>query len=142
MLIPDINLLVYAYDSTSPHHLSAKTWWIEKMSGRETVGIAWLVALGFIRLWTNPKIFEYPMTMEKALGHVESWLKRPAVKMINPGARHADILFRLLRESKSSGNITMDAHLAALAVETGGEIQSSDTDFLRFPGLRWKNPLE
>jgi toxin-antitoxin system PIN domain toxin len=111
------------------------------MSGRETIGMAWIVAIGFIRLWTNPRIFDSPMTMEKAVGHVESWLARPVVQVINPGPRHADILFRLLRESKSNGKITTDAHIAALAVETGGEIHSSDTDFLRFPGLRWKNPL-
>jgi hypothetical protein len=142
MIIPDINLLVYAYDSTSPRHEGAKHWWTGCLSKPETVGVCWVVALGFIRLWTSPRIFRHPMTIERAVGHVESWLERPMVRIINPGPRHAELAFRFLRKEGKGGNLTTDAHLAALAIESNATLHTADTDFLRFPGLRWTNPLE
>jgi len=141
LIIPDINLLVYAYDSTSPLHSKAAKWWVSCLSGSTTVGLPWVVALGFIRLWTNPKVFARPMTADTAAGHVESWIERRNVRIVSPGPRHAELLFSFLRDAGRGGNLTTDAHLAALAVELGATVHTSDADFARFPGLKWKNPL-
>lgn len=141
MIIPDLNLLVYAYNSSSTQHLEARDWWNSCLSGREPVGVAWLVALGFIRLWTSPRIFANPMTADLAVSHVESWIERRVVRMLDPGPDHAKIVFRMIRESGNGGNLTMDAHLAALAVEHRGTIHTADTDFARFSGLEFSNPL-
>ncbi|MBV8841268.1 MAG: type II toxin-antitoxin system VapC family toxin [Bryobacterales bacterium] len=141
MIIPDLNLLIYAYDSTSPFHTRARDWWVSCLSGNTPVGLSWLVALGFIRLWTSPRVFANPMGVDIAAGHVESWLGRDIVRMVQPGARHAELVFGFLRELGKGGNLTTDAHLAALAVETRSVIHTTDTDFLRFPGVKWINPL-
>lgn len=142
MIIPDLNLLIYAYDSTSPHHQQASEWWISCLSGRAPVGISWIVALGFVRLWTNPGVFANPMNIDTAAAHVESWLNRRVVEVVSPGPRHAELVFGFLRTIGKGGNLTTDAHLAALAVESGGVIYTSDTDFLRFAGVKWVNPLK
>ncbi len=141
MILPDLNLLVYAYDSNSPSHAAAKSWWIGCLSGQETIGISWLVCFGFIRLWTSPRVFQNPMTVDQAATHVESWLARPMVRILNPGPRHAEIAFGLLRSEGRGGNLTTDAHLVALAMEANATLHTAGTDFLRFTGLRWKNPL-
>ena len=141
MIIPDINLLVYAYDSASPQHQKAAKWWVSCLSGRTPVGIAWVVALGFIRLWTNPRVFAHPMTADAAARHVESWIERRNVRIVNPGPRHGELLFSFLREAGRGGNLTTDAHLAAIAVELGAVVHTADTDFVRFAGVKWKNPL-
>lgn len=140
MIIPDLNLLIYAYDSASPQHVAARKWWEKCLSEREPVGIPWMVALGFIRLWTSNRIFAHPMTVDLAVSHVESWFGRRVVHMLNPGSGHATILFGLLREG-GGGNLTMDAHLAALAAEHRGVIHTNDTDFGRFMGVVHTNPL-
>ena len=141
MIVPDLNLLIYAYDSTSPQHAKAKEWWVRSLSRNETVGISWMVILGFIRIWTNPRVFANPMTVDQACAHVEKWFTRPMVKVLNPGPRHAEIVFRLLRDEGCGGNLTTDAHLAALATEFTATLHSNDSDFLRFPGLKWLNPI-
>jgi toxin-antitoxin system PIN domain toxin len=141
MILPDLNLLVYAYDSSSPSHAAAKRWWIGCLSGQETIGISWIVSFGFIRLWTSPRVFQNPMTVDQAATHVESWLARPMVRVLNPGPSHAEIAFSLLRSEGRGGNLTTDAHLAALAMEANATLHTADTDFLRFNGLKWKNPL-
>jgi toxin-antitoxin system PIN domain toxin len=142
MIVPDLNLLVYAYDSSSSMHESARQWWIGTLSGDEAVGLSWIVVFGFVRLWTNSRVFENPMTVEAATAHVESWFKRPVAKAINPGPRHMEIAFGLLRAEGKGGNLTSDAQLAALAIEAGATLHTADTDFLRFPGLKWVNPLK
>jgi toxin-antitoxin system PIN domain toxin len=141
MIIPDVNLLIYAYDSTSPWHERAANWWASCLSGTTPVGMSWVVALGFVRLWTNARVFSNPMPIDLAASHVESWLNRRVVKMINPGPRHSELVFSFLRAEGKGGNLTTDAHLAALAIEFRGTIHTADTDFLRFPGVRWLNPL-
>lgn len=141
MIIPDINLLIYAYDSTSPWHDRASKWWAGCLSGTAPVGISWVVALGFVRLWTNPRVFANPMPVGVAASHVESWLARRVVRIVNPGPRHAELLFAFLRAEGKGGNLTTDAHLAALAVESRGTLHTADPDFLRFPGVQWLNPL-
>ncbi len=142
MIIPDINLLIYAYDSTSPWHERAGKWWTSCLSGSAPVGLSWVVALGFVRLWTNSRVFANPMPVDRAIAHVESWLDRRMVRIVNPGPRHAELVFSFLRAEGKGGNLTTDAHLAALAVESRGIIHTADTDFLRFSGVQWLNPLE
>jgi uncharacterized protein len=142
VIVPDINLLIYSYDATSPYHVRAAKWWSSCLSGRTIVGIPWIVVLGFVRLATNSRVFANPMSVDVAANHVESWLRRRIVRTLEPGPRHAELLFGFLRHVGKGGNLTMDAHLAAIAVESGGVIHTSDTDFLRFSGVKWLNPLE
>ncbi len=111
------------------------------MSGTAPVGLSWIVALGFVRLWTNPRVFANPMPVDLAASHVESWLGRRIVSIVQPGPRHAALLFNFLRTEGKGGNLTTDAHLAALAVESRGIIYTADTDFVRFSGVKWRNPL-
>ena len=112
------------------------------MNDTGSVGLAWVAILGFIRIATNPKILEYPLDAGGACDRVRSWLVRPQTMLIHPGARHADILFELLDVAGAAGNLTTDAHLAALAIEHQGELHSTDADMARFPGLRWINPVD
>ena len=111
------------------------------MNGTGTVGLPWAAILGFIRIATNPKILDNPLDVSGACRRVRSWLARPQTALIHPGDRHADILFGLLDEAGSAGNLTTDAHLAALAIEHQAELHSTDADMARFRGLRWTNPL-
>lgn len=141
MLIPDINLLVYAYNADAPRHRAAKAWWEKVLSDCRPVAIPWIVCHGYIRLMTHPRVLERPLRVESALRHVRSWLEWPSVQIIEPGARHLDILDALLSEVGVAGNLTTDAILAALAIEYQCELYSNDADFDRFSGLRWVNPL-
>jgi toxin-antitoxin system PIN domain toxin len=141
MIVPDVNLLVYAYDSHSPYHKKAVVWWEDCLAGRETVGIPWLVALGFVRIWTSPRTVPNPMTVHEACENVESWMERPMVRLLSPGPRHADLVFGFLRTEGRGGNLTADAHIAALALENNATVHTADTDFLRFRGVKWVNPL-
>ncbi len=111
------------------------------MNGSGSVGLAWVAMLGFIRITTNSKILDNPIEPATACAHVRSWLDRPQSIVIHPGDRHAEILFQLLEQAGSAGNLTTDAHLAALAIEHQAELHSTDADMARFPGLRWMNPL-
>lgn len=141
MKLPDANLLLYAVDSSSPLHEPARTWLEERLSGTETVAFAWSVLLAFLRLRTNPRIYEFPLPVEEAFGLVDSWLAQPCATVIHPTDRHSGLLRELLFPLGTAGNLTTDAHLAALAIEHGAELCSADADFSRFPGLRWVNPL-
>ncbi len=141
MIIPDVNLLFHAYDSDSPRHEKARAWWEELMNDEKLVGLAWVSVLGFIRLATHRQILARPLSVEAACTRARSWLQQPQVSIIHPGSRHAEVLFELLEELGTAGNLTTDAHLAALAIEHQAELHSTDTDFARFSGLRWTNPL-
>jgi toxin-antitoxin system PIN domain toxin len=141
MIVPDVNLLIYAYDQCSGFHERAKRWWEQCLSGTEIVGVSWMAALGFLRLITNARVFENPMPVPVATEIVQSWLARPQVQVIQAGPPHAGILFRLLNDLGTAANLTTDAHLAALAIEYQAIIHTTDTDFARFPGLRYRNPL-
>jgi len=141
MIIPDINLLIYAYDAGSRFHKRAKPWWEGCLSGRETVGLPWVALLGFLRIISNPRVFLRPMPVGEAADHVKSWLERPQVQVVQPGARHGELVLGYLREFGAAGNLTTDAHLAALSVEYQATLHAADADFARFGGLRWKNPL-
>jgi hypothetical protein len=141
MILPDINLLVHAYNSESPVHAGARAWWEKVLSGTQPVALAWVTMLGFIRIMTHRRIVTNPLPATTACGHVRAWVAQPYVTVIDPGARHAEILFGLLESIGTAGNLTTDAHLAALAIEHQAELHSTDADFTRFPGLRWTNPL-
>ena len=141
MIIPDVNLLLHAHDSQSRRHRAAREWWETLMNGIGSVGLPWVAILGFIRIATHPKILDNPLDVGSACTRVRAWLSRPQTVVIHPGDRHADILFALLEAAGSAGNLTTDAHLAALAIEHQAELHSTDADMARFPGLRWKNPL-
>lgn len=141
MIIPDVNLLVYAHDATSRRHEAARDWWETLLNGTTRVGLPWNAILGFIRISTHAGILQTPLDVGGACGRVRSWIARPQTILIHPGDRHADILFGLLDAAGVAGNLTADAHLAAMAIEHRAELHSTDADMARFPGLRWKNPL-
>jgi toxin-antitoxin system PIN domain toxin len=141
VIVPDVNLLVYAYTARAPHHVAARSWWERLVSGDEPVGMPWAVSLGFLRLMTHPAVLETPMRPEQALAAVESWFERPNVQVLDPGPRHLRILRGLVEDLGLAANLTTDAHLAALAIEHGCTLVSNDADFGRFAGLRWTNPL-
>jgi toxin-antitoxin system PIN domain toxin len=140
--LPDVNLFLYAYDSRSPRHEVARDWVEETLSGTETIGLSWIVLLAFIRLSTRSPVFERPLDGDTPIELVESWLDQPCVTVIDPTERHAAVLRELLLPLGTAGNLTTDAHLAALAIEHGALLCSCDTDFSRFPGLRWLDPLQ
>jgi len=140
--LPDVNLLVYAVDESSPRHEPARAWVEDRLSGTETFALAWVVLLAFIRLTTSSRVFQSPLTAPQALDLVDSWLAQPCATVVHPTSRHAAVLRELLEPLGTAGNLTTDAHLAALAIEHGAELCSTDMDFSRFTGLRWTNPLE
>jgi toxin-antitoxin system PIN domain toxin len=139
--LPDVNLLLYAADTTSARHGPARAWLEETLSGTETVALAWLVLVGFVRIGTNATFFERPLGVEEALDLVDGWLDQPCVTLVHPTDRHTAVLRELLTPLGTAGNLTTDAHLAALAIEHGALLCSCDGDFSRFPGLRWIDPL-
>lgn len=141
MILTDVNLLLYAYDSTSPNHPRAKGWLEDRLSGVEAFGLAWAVLLAFVRLTTSPRVFASPLRVDESLELVDAWLAAPSATVVHPGSRHAVLLRQLLEPVGAGGNLTSDAHLAALALEHDAELCSADADFSRFPGLRWSNPL-
>ena len=141
MIIPDINLLVYAYNSDAPFHDVARIWWEDLLSRAPSVGLPWVVSLGFVRIMTSRAVLTDPLMPEVAIKHVISWLRRPQTNVLHPGPRHLEILSGIMSDSRVTGRMTTDAHLAALAIETQSVLHSNDNDFSRFPGLRWRNPL-
>lgn len=141
MILPDINLLVFALDRHSPHHLPAREWWNACLAGTAQVGIPWLVILGVARILGNPRIYPKPTPPEEVLDQIGNWLSLPHVHLIEPPATHLPLLRKLLKATGASGNLTSDAHLAAIAIERGFTVHSNDNDFARFPGLSWINPL-
>ena len=122
-------------------HAGARAWWESALSSTRPVGLAWVAILGFIRITTHRHVFPNPLSVTTACGHAREWLTRPYVTILHPAERHAETLFRLLESLGTGGNLTTDAHLAALAIEHQAELHSTDADFKRFPGLRWVNPL-
>lgn len=140
MRIIDANVLLYAVNERSPHHVAAKAWLDGALSGRETVAFAWVVLLAFIRLATHPRVFPNPLPPADAISIVKAWLAQPTAVVIAAGDRHPDVLEALLAELGAGGNLVNDAHLAALALEHDGEVVSFDSDFARFAEVRWSAP--
>lgn len=141
MIVPDVNLLLYAHIQAFPEHAKARAWWDALLNGKEEVGIGSPALFGFLRLATNRRLFDPPMSVEASLARVRQWLARPQVRYLLPGPRHLEIAFGLIRQLGTAGNLTTDVQLAALAIEHDGEVHSNDADFARFSQLRWTNPL-
>jgi len=141
MILLDANLLIYAVNADAPLNRKAKGWLESVLSGQETVGFPWSVLLAFLRLTTRPGLFRRPLPVHTAFDLVASWLDQPAAVIVHPGPRHLPVLRELLLPLGTGGNLTCDAHLAALAIEHRAELCSSDGDFARFSGLQWRNPL-
>lgn len=142
MILIDANVLLYAYDLSSPHHQAARGWLETTLSTPEHIGLAWMTILAFMRIGTSPRPLEYPLSVAEAVAIVAGWLKRPTVTILNPGERHWEILRALMIKGQAHGTLIMDAHLAALALEHGATLATSDRDFARFPGLRILSPLD
>lgn len=142
MNLVDANVLIYAVNSDSPHHDRARRWLEAALSGTAPVGLTWSVLLAFLRITTRRGILERPLPVGDALAYVDSWLRQPPVELIAPGPHHWAVLRTLIATSGAAGNLTSDAHLAALALEGGWSLVSTDHDFRRFAGLTFVNPLE
>lgn len=141
MKLLDANILIYAVNADAADHRAMHRWFSEALSGKETVAFAWLALLAFVRVSTKAALFAKPLSVTVALAQVEEWLSLQGTVVLDPGPRHAAILRELLEPVGTGGNLTSDAHLAAIAIEHGAELISRDTDFGRFPGLRWRDPL-
>lgn len=141
MIIPDINLLLYAVITGFPRHRGAHEWLSAALNGPDRIALTGPSIFGFLRLSTNPRVLTAPLPVDRAIGYLQAWLDRPNVDLLHPGPRHLEIAFELLTAIGTAGNLTTDVQLAAYAIEHDAEICSNDTDFGRFPGVRWVNPL-
>jgi len=141
MIVPDANLLLYAYHPRAAQHEASKRWLEAVLSGPELVRFPWSTVWAFLRISTNPKVFEQPLSITEATAAVSSWLARPNTGILDPGERHWEILRRLLEEAQCTGPLVSDAVLAALGIEHGAALYTTDRDFSRFSGLTWTNPL-
>lgn len=141
MIIPDINLLVYAYNDGATQHATAREWWEGLLRGVEHVGIAWVVSIGFIRLMSNDQVIRSPLSPSDAANRTKDWFRCPHIRPLNPGDRHLEYFHRNLAKLGSGRNLITDAHLAALAMEHDAVLHTNDSDFVRFTGLRWHNPI-
>lgn len=142
MIVPDTNLLIYAYDTTSSSHPAARGWWEKTLSGTEAVGIPWIVVLAFVRLITHPTLSEHPFTVREAETAVGEWLQCDPVRLLVPQETTLKRFFTLLEEAGLGGNLATDALIAAHAEDFGGTVYSTDRDFDRFSTVLWQNPLE
>jgi len=142
MILIDANILLYAYDPSSSHHQAARDWLEETFSAPEPVGLTWVTLLAFLRIGTSPRALENPLSVSETSALIAEWLERPMVTLLIPGERHWEILRQLMDKGQARGNLIMDAHLGALAIEHGATLATCDRDFARFPGLKFFNPLE
>lgn len=142
MILIDANLLLYAYHAGASQHGAAKQWFEGALAGEDPVGLAWSTILAFLRIGTNPRVFERPYSIADATGIVTNWLEHPAVALVRPGERFWPILRELLVDARAEAAMVTDAALAALAVEHGAVLCSTDRDFRRFTKLKLLNPLE
>ncbi len=141
MILVDVNLLIYATSERMPQYPAAKAWFSEQLNGSARVGLPWSSLLGYVRIVTNPRAFSTALRIPDAWGQIRSWLDCDVVWIPSPTERHADILGDLVALPGVHGELVPDAHLAALAIEHGLTLCSTDGDFARFPGLKWMNPL-
>ena len=142
MILLDANLLLYAYIKDFPQHSESKKWLEKILSEKETVGLAWQIITAFIRIGTNPKIFKIPMTVRQVENRLGTLLTHSNVRLIVPTGKHWQIFLKLLKDTKAVGDLVMDAHLAALAIEYKARIATTDNDFKIFPELKFFNPLK
>jgi uncharacterized protein len=139
--IVDLNVLLYAVNSDAPHHERVREWWEAAVNDEESLGLAWVVLLGFLRLATSPRVFPRPLTAGTAAAKVDTWLTQDNIRVVREKDDHWATLKSFLHGTGTAGNLTTDTHLAALAVTHDAVLVSCDTDFARFKGLRWENPL-
>ena len=142
MIVPDVNLIVYVYnDGDRQRHTAARRWWSGLVDGTEPVSLPWVVITGFIRVTTHPRVMAYPLTTEQSVEYVRDWLRCDHITPLDPGPEHLALLQQNLAAAGAGADLVPDAHIAALAMEYDAEVHSNDSDFGRFPGLRWHNPL-
>ncbi|CAG0975932.1 Ribonuclease VapC33 [Anaerolineae bacterium] len=141
MILVDANLLIYAVNQDFQQHRAAREWWESTLSNGESVGIPWVVILAFTRICTNQRVFAHPLSTDEAIAYIDEWLDRPAVTAVSPGKNHWNLLRGLLLETGTGGNLTTDAHIAALALEWNCTVYTTDNDFKRFAAVRHANPL-
>ncbi len=141
MILVDANILLYAVNASARQHEPAQRWLEDTLSSGDELGFPWIVLLAFLRISTHPAILEKPLPIPAALEFVDSWLKQPGSSIVHPGRRHWEILRNFIDIVGAGGNLTTDAHIAALAMENSAKLCSADYDFKRFPGLLHFNPL-
>ena len=141
MIIPDVNLLVYAHNESSKFHTAASQWWEGSLNGDTTIFLPHVCINGFIRIMTHPKILMEPLDVSEAFEMVDIWLDSSCISLLAPGLRHYEFYKKALLEIGVGGKLTTDAYIAAMAMENQATVFSNDSDFSRFPGLRWQNPL-
>jgi len=141
VIVPDINLLLYAYDAASPFHAKAVSWWKQCLAGAEPVGLLHVVVFGFLRVGTNARVFHKPLSPAEASASIRSWFAQPVVQFLAPGPDHTERVLTLLEGLGTGGNLVTDAQIAATAIENDAILHTSDADFIRFPNLRWFNPI-
>ncbi|MGH2492007.1 MAG: type II toxin-antitoxin system VapC family toxin [Candidatus Limnocylindria bacterium] len=142
LLLVDVNVLVYAHAQDAPRHAEHRDWLRRMIESESAYGVSDLVLSGFLRVVTNPRVFDAPMPIERALTAAEVLRSRPNAVLVSPAERHWEIFGRLCRETGVKGNLVPDAYFAALAIESGSEWITTDRDYARFPGLRWRHPLD
>jgi uncharacterized protein len=142
VIVLDANLLIYSYNRGSSHHARARAWLENTLSSIEVVGLPWQAVSAFLRVMTNPKLPAERFDLEQAARIVDLWLARPNVQVLTPGVGYRPLFRRMVIEGRAAGPRVSDAEIAALTMEYGGVLYTADRDFARFPGLRWKNPLE
>jgi toxin-antitoxin system PIN domain toxin len=141
MILVDANLLLYAYSPRAVHHQASKSWLEATLARSDLVKFAWLTLWAFLRISTNPRVFEHPLSISEAADAVSSWLRQPTAGILDPGERHWEIFHVLSQAGQTAGPLVMDAALAAIAIEHGATLCTTDRDFARFAGLTWMNPL-
>ena len=142
MIVVDVNVLLYAYNPSAEQHKKARGWLEDALSGHEPVALSWVVILAFLRLSTNRRVFPRPLSRAEAALIISKWLERSQAVVLNPSERHWSILQETMSAGKATGPLVTDAHLAALAIEHGATLYTTDRDFARFPKLKFKNPIE
>jgi toxin-antitoxin system PIN domain toxin len=141
VIVVDANLLIYSYDLDSAHHKKSLSWLEELLSGVEAVGLPWQSVSAFLRVITNRRLPGTRVTLEQAVQVVDEWLQQPNVQVLVPADQHWSVLRQMILEGRASGPLVSDAEIAAITIEQGAVLHTTDRDFARFPGLRWKNPL-
>ena len=141
MIVLDANLLIYAYDLDSAHHKKSLYWLEELLSGVDAVGLPWQSVSAFLRVITNRRLPGMRVSLEQAVLVVDEWLQQPNVQVLVPADQHWSVLRQMILEGRASGPLVSDAEIAAITIEQGAVLHTTDRDFARFPGLRWKNPI-